>query len=64
MSGYDYIQRGSGGMVLGDVRCTLDRQGMGMDWRWESGNSRTATTSESTSLPYSTFSVLGHVGTV
>ena len=61
MSGYDDIQGGGWSLVLGDVRCSVDWKGLGMDWRWESRSSGTTTACQSTSISRPSHGFLGNV---
>lgn len=60
MSGHDHIQGGGWSLVSSDVRCAFDRQGLGMDWRWKSGNPRTAAC-ESATFSHPTLDLSGNV---
>lgn len=64
LSGDDHIQGGGWSLVSSDVCCALDRQGLGVDRRWKSGDSRTAATCKSTIVPYSTIYLSGSFDTV
>lgn len=62
MFGYDDIQRGGRRMVSGYVRSTVDRESLGLDWRWKSRSPGTTAAGEPPSLPHETLLLLGRVG--
>ena len=64
MPGHDHIQGGGWSLVSGDVCCTLDGQGMGMDRGWKGGDSRTTTSCEPATIPHPTFDLSGGIDTI